>query len=50
MSEGGEIQICNKRQIKLLCQSKKKKKEDKQCGKGDLCGAREGPFILKVET
>lgn len=41
MSEGGEIQICNNRQIMLLCQSKKKKK-DKQCGKGNLCGARDG--------
>lgn len=41
MSEGGEIQICDNRQIMLLCQSKKKKEKDKQCGKGNLCGARD---------
>lgn len=31
MSEGGEIQICNNRQIMLLCQSKKNRVEKVIC-------------------
>lgn len=46
MSEGGEIQICDNRQIMLLCQSKKEKKKTNSVEKV-ICVEPEIAFYLK---
>lgn len=45
MSEGGEIQICNNRQIMLLCQSKKKRQTNRM--EKVICVEPEMAFYLK---